>query len=229
MSPIQGEKGNLGETKEKILDLLLAGSKSAGNIAGTLRIQKSAARVHLESLKSQGAVRSKFQIEKIGRPKKVYELTEKGREFFPRHYDLFLKLVLDKIASTKGEAEAMKIVEDVAEDIAQGIRHKIDRSGSAGNLEKSLRIINDESNAMGFASSLSKEEKENKSFCIQSRNCILHKVASNRQELICHGVHDKIIAKSLGDINSGVKVELRECMALGDEYCRHVVRSSRAN
>ena len=122
----------------------------------------------------------------------------------------------------------MKIVEDIAEDIAQGIRHKIDTSGSAGNLEKSLRIINDESNAMGFASSLSNEEKENNSFCIQSRNCILHKVASNKQDLICHGVHDKIIAKSLGDINSGVKVELRECMALGDEYCRHVVKSSRA-
>ena len=227
MPSVQGEKGNLGETKERILDLLLSGPKSAGDIAKTLRIQKSAARVHLESLKSQGAAKSKFQIEKMGRPRKVYELTEKGREFFPRHYDLFLKLVLDKIANKKGEAEAMKIVEDVAEDIAQGIRHKIDTSGSTGNLEKSLGIINDESNAMGFASSLSKEEKENNSFCIQSRNCILHKVASNRQDLICHGVHDKIIAKSLGGINSGVKVELKQCMALGDEYCRHVVRSNR--
>jgi hypothetical protein len=24
-----------------------------------------------------------------------------------------------------------------------------------------------------------------------------------------------------------VKVELKECMALGDEYCRHIVRSNR--
>jgi predicted ArsR family transcriptional regulator len=111
---------------------------------------------------------------------------------------------------------------------AQGIWHKIDGSGSTGKLEKSLRTIKDDSNAMGFASSHSKEERENNSFCIQSRNCILYKVASTRQDLICHGVYDKIIAKSLEYINSCVKVELKECMALGDGYCLHVVRSSRS-
>ena len=89
MASIQKEMGTLGETKERILELLLGGSKSGGEVAETLQIQKSAARVHLESLQSLGAVRSKFKIEKMGRPKKVYELTEKGREFFPRKYDLF--------------------------------------------------------------------------------------------------------------------------------------------
>jgi predicted ArsR family transcriptional regulator len=80
MAPIQEEIGNVGETKERILELLLGGSKSAGEIADRVQIQRSAARVHLESLRSFGAVRSKFKIEKMGRPKKVYELTEKGRE-----------------------------------------------------------------------------------------------------------------------------------------------------
>ena len=132
-----------------------------------------------------------------------------------------LETTRGKISSVENQVNASLI-----EEFYQFMRGN-DTSGSTGNLEKSLRIINDESNAMGFASSLSKEEKENNSFFIQSRNCILHKVASNRQDLICHGVHDKIIAKSFGDINLGVKVELKECMALGDEYCRHIVRSNR--
>jgi predicted ArsR family transcriptional regulator len=225
MAPIQDEKGNVGETKEKILELLLGGSKSAGDIAEKLQIQKSAARVHLESLKSLGAVRSRFQIEKMGRPKKVYELTEKGRELFPRQYDLFLNLVLDKIVSKKGEAEARKIVEAVAEDIASGIKAEIDKSKSVDSLEQSLRIINNASNEMGFASSLSRDEKDHNSFCIQSKNCILHKVASDKQDMICHGLHDKIISKSLDGGKSNVKVELKECMALGNEYCRHIIRS----
>lgn len=97
--PIQDS--SVGETKEKILELLLGGSRSAGEVADKLQIQKSAARVHLESLKSLGAVKSKFQIEKMGRPRKVYELTEKGRELFPRKYDMFLNLVLKKIAGKK--------------------------------------------------------------------------------------------------------------------------------
>jgi DeoR family transcriptional regulator, suf operon transcriptional repressor len=224
MAPIQEEIGTVGETKERILELLLGGSKSAGEVAESLRIQKSAARVHLETLQSVRAVRSKFKIEKMGRPKKVYELTEKGREFFPRKYDLFLNLVLDKIAGKKGEAEAREIIESIAEDIASGIRAKIDKNNHhPHDLEQSLKIINDATNQMGFASSLEREEKDS-SFYIQSKNCILHKVASNNQDMICHGLHDKIISKSL-EGNSDVRIELKECMALGNEYCRHIIRS----
>jgi DeoR family transcriptional regulator, suf operon transcriptional repressor len=224
MASFQEEIGTVGETKERILELLLGGSKSAGEVAESLRIQKSAARVHLETLQSVRAVRSKFKIEKMGRPKKVYELTEKGREFFPRKYDLFLNLVLDKIAGKKGEAEAREIIESIAEDIASGIRAKIDKNNHhPHDLEQSLKIINDATNQMGFASSLEREEKDS-SFYIQSKNCILHKVASNNQDMICHGLHDKIISKSL-EGNSGVRIELKECMALGNEYCRHIIRS----
>ena len=224
MGLVQEEIGNVRETKERILELLLGDPKSAGEVAERLQIQKSAARVHLESLQSVRAVRSKFKIEKMGRPKKVYELTEKGREFFPRKYDLFLNLVLDKIAVKKGEAEAREIIESIAEDIASGIRAKIDKNNHhPHDLEQSLKIINDATNQMGFASSLEREEKDS-SFYIQSKNCILHKVASNNQDMICHGLHDKIISKSL-EGNSDVRIELKECMALGNEYCRHIIRS----
>jgi DeoR family transcriptional regulator, suf operon transcriptional repressor len=225
MVSIQEEVGTIGETKERILELLLGDSKSASEVADRLQIQKSAARVHLESLQSLGAVRSKFKIEKMGRPKKVYGLTEKGREFFPRKYDLFLTLILNKIAGKKGEAEAREIIESIAEDIASDIRASIDKNNHhrADALEHSLKIINDASNQMGFASSLSRDEKEDNSFYIQSKNCILHRVASANQDVICHGLHDKIISKSLIG-NSDARVELRECMALGNEYCRHVIR-----
>jgi DeoR family suf operon transcriptional repressor len=223
MAHIEDEMVSVGDTKETILELLLGGSKSAGEVAETLQIQKSAVRVHLESLQSSGAVRSKFKIEKMGRPKKVYELTEKGREFFPRKYDLFLNLVLDKIAGKKGEREAREIIESIAEDIASGIRAKIDKSKHPNDLEQSLKIINEASDQMGFASSLGRDEKDN-SFYIQSKNCILHKVASSNQDMICHGLHDKIISKSL-EGNQDARIELKECMALGNEYCRHIIRS----
>lgn len=225
LTPIQNDLSLPGETKEKILELLLGGPKSAGEVGEKLQIQKSAARVHLESLHSLQAVKSRFKIEKMGRPKKVYELTEKGRELFPRKYDLFLNLMLEKIAQEKGENEARELVESIAQDIAAGIRSKIEKSARQASLEESLKILNDASNELGFASSLSKEEKD-RSFCIQSKNCILHKVASNNHDMICHGLHDKIISKSLQG-KSNVGVELKECMALGDQYCRHIIRTGR--
>lgn len=115
------------------------------------------------------------------------------------------------------------MVESVADDIAASIRYEIEKSGSLGNFEESLKILNSVSNHMGFASSINKED-DNK-FSIQSKNCILHKVAVSHQNIICHGLHDRMISRSLdGDGKKlGVNVELKECIALGDSFSRHVV------
>jgi predicted ArsR family transcriptional regulator len=201
---IQASKTSLsGDTKQRILIILLEGPMSLGEITDKLQIQKSAVRVHLESLQAEKAVESHFKIERLGRPRKIYQLTENGRELFPR--------------------KARKLVESVADDIAANIRHEIEISGNADNFEESLKILNSVSNAMGFASSIHRED-DNK-FSIQSKNCILHKVAANHQNIICHGLHDRMIIKSLdGDAKrQGVNVELKECIALGDRLSRHVV------
>ena len=212
----------LGDTKELILNLLLEGSKTAGEIADKLKIQKSAIRTHLESLQAEQSVISYFKIERLGRPRKVYELTESGRELFPRKYDLILSLILQKIESTEGHEYMRKIVESIADNMAHGIHDKIKKSSSS--LEESVRILNSVSNEMGFMSSFYKEDDNNSSstYSIVSRNCIVHKIAIEHQDAICHGFHDRLIQKSLdGKINA--KVELKECIALGDKYSRHVI------
>ena len=45
---------------------------------------------------------------------------------------------------------------------------------------------------------------------------------------IYHGLHDRMIIKSLGGNDSdekkpGISVELKQCIALGDSFSRHVV------
>ncbi len=229
-----GDGGNT--TKELILNLLLEGSKTAGEIADKLKIQKSAIRTHLESLQTEQSVKSYFKIERLGRPRKVYELTESGRElFFPRRYDLVLSLVLQEIESTKGHEYMKKIVESIADNVAYDIREKIKKSSSS--LEESIRILNSASNELGFMSSLYKEEDEadddnnngssnSTTYSIISHNCIVHKAAIKHQDAICHGFHDRLIQKSLdGKINA--KVQLKECIALGDKYSRHIITANK--
>jgi DeoR family transcriptional regulator, suf operon transcriptional repressor len=214
---------NLGDTKELILNLLLEGSKTAGQIADQLKIQKSAIRTHLESLQTDQSVISYFKIEKLGRPRKVYELTESGRELFPRKYDLLLSLILQMIESKEGHEYIKKMIESIADNMAQDIDDKIKKSSSS--LEDSLRILNSVSNEMGFMSSYYKEDDNNSSsstYSIISHNCILHKTAIKHQDAICHGFHDRIIQKSL-DGKIKAKVELKECIALGDQYSRHII------
>jgi DeoR family transcriptional regulator, suf operon transcriptional repressor len=213
-------KGPFGETKEKILEMLLDGPKSSVEIADRLKIQKSAIRSHLESLQSEKAVTSHFKlnIERMGRPRRVYELTEGGRELFTRKYEEILSLVLKKISETNGEEELRKIVESIADEIAEDLKHKIQRNG---NFEEKIRILNQLSDEMGFISSLSKDEDG--SFYITSKNCILHKIALKNQDIICHSLHDRIIEKSLNGENLDVKVELKDCIALGSNFSTHKI------
>jgi predicted ArsR family transcriptional regulator len=216
-----------GNTKQKIMEILLEGPRSLGEITDKLQIQKSAVRIHLESLQSEKAVESQFKIERLGRPRKIYSLTENGRELFPRMYDLMLSLILKKITDTNGQEQARKLIESVADDIADSIKYEIKKGGNLGNFEESLKILNSALNHMGFASSIAKED--DKKFSIQSKNCILHKVAVSHQNIVCHGLHDRMITKSLGgdddsdEKKHGISVELKQCIALGDSFSRHVV------
>ena len=211
------------DTKTTILNLLLEGSKTAGEIADKLKIQKSAIRTHLESLQAEQSVRSYFKIEGLGRPRKIYELTESGRELFPRKYELVLSLVLQKIESTEGHEYLKKIIKSIADNMAHDIHDKIKKSSSS--LEESVKILNSVSNEMGFMSSFYKEHDN--TYSIISRNCIVHKIAIRHQDAICHGFHDRIIQKSLdGKINSNV--QLKECIALGDKYSRHIITTNKS-
>jgi predicted ArsR family transcriptional regulator len=210
------------------MEILLEGPRSLGEITDKLQIQKSAVRVHLQSLQSEKAVESHFKIERLGRPRKIYSLTENGRELFPRKYDLILSLILKKITETNGKEQARKIIESVADDMATNIRYEIEKNGSSSldSFEESLKIFNSVSNEMGFASSITKEHDGN--FSVLSKNCILHKVALNHQDVICHGLHDRMIMRSLSGSKKkqqqrNMNVELKECIALGDNFSRHAI------
>src|SRR5438270_471363 len=171
-------------------------------------------------MQAQKAVRSYFKIVRLGRPRKIYELTESGREIFPRKYDLILSLLVKKIEETGGEEQLKKIIRSIADDIAADIKDRIEKNNDSGNFEKSLKMLNSVSDELGFVSSLSKEGKE--SFSLVSRNCILHKIALEHQDAICHGLHDRIIQKTLGG-KVNADVELKECIALGNNLSRHII------
>jgi predicted ArsR family transcriptional regulator len=89
-----------------------------------------------------------------------------------------------------------------------------------------IEILNSISNEMGFMSSLYKDDGDggnnSNSYSIISHNCIVHKVAVSNQDAICNGFHSSLIQKALeGKINP--RVQLKECIALGDNYSRHAI------
>lgn len=200
--------------------MLLEGQKTLGEIANKLGIQKSAVRAHLESLRAEHAIMSHFKSEGHGRPRKVYEITDNGRELFTRKYDLFLLNILQIIESMEGQEYTKRMMRAIADTMAQDIQNKIKKASA--NLEKSIDILNSASNEMGFMSSFYKENGNSNTFSIISHNCIVHKAAVSNQDAICNGFHSRMIEKALdGKINT--KVQLKECIALGDNFSKHVI------
>jgi predicted ArsR family transcriptional regulator len=213
----------LGDTKRRILQSLLEGSKTAKEIANKLQIQKSAVRAHLNSMQTQYLIKSYFKIERFGRPRRMYELTERGHELFPRKYELILLPILKKLDEMNGQARLKKIIESITDDLAADLRDKIDKvrkSNRSDNLEASLKALNSISNDMGFVSSIL---KEGDTYSILSRNCVVHKAALDNQDAICDGFHTRMIKEVLnGKLN--VNVQLKECIALGNNHSRHIIK-----
>jgi DeoR family transcriptional regulator, suf operon transcriptional repressor len=219
LSGYKGKETILGETKGRILQLLLESPKTAAEIGDKLQIQKSAVRTHLDSMQTEQVVRSYFKIEGFGRPKRIYELTESGHELFPRKYDMILLLILKKIEELNGQEQLKKIIESITDNIADDIKDKLQKNNSSGSLEPSLKMLNSVSNEMGFVSSIIKDHN---AYSLISRNCIIHKAALNNQDAICDGFHNRMIKKTLdGELN--VNVQLKDCIALGNNYCRHII------
>jgi DeoR family transcriptional regulator, suf operon transcriptional repressor len=207
-------------TKNLILNILLDGPKSVGEIATNLKIQKNAIRSHLETMEKEEVVKSYFKAEKLGRPKKVYEITPTGRELFPRKYDAILSLLIQKVEDNQGHEYVKKIMMSIADTMASEISEKISKGSTSANLRKSLNILNAWSNDIGFMSSL--HEEDDGSYSIISHNCIVHKAAVAHQDAICQGFHNTLIQKALGGIMKPT-VQLKECIALGDNYSRHSI------
>jgi DeoR family transcriptional regulator, suf operon transcriptional repressor len=199
----------LGETKEKMLNELRGGKKTAKDLADVLQIQVSAARKHLEALSTLDIVREEFIQEGIGRPKKFYRLTEDGRELFPRQYERILCEILEKLKNSDGQASE-SLVKEVAHEISREINHV--EHNNHTDVVTLVKALSD----FGFDAAL---EETSTSFVITSHNCPLYKAAMKHQKIVCHSLHDEIIKSALDTRD----VRLERCLTRGDNACRHVI------
>lgn len=199
----------LGPTKSKILAFLMFDRRPAGEVAHHLRIQVSAARKHLERLRDLGIVEERFARADRGRPKKLYGLTESGRELLPRRYDVLLNAVLRRLEAERGPADAEAVMNRVASDFADAIGRLSNRSRSEMNrFVAGLR-------ALGFEPSL---QERDGSYVIMSGNCPILRVAEAHREVACRGLHGELIRQGV----DARDVQRERWILDGAPFCTHV-------
>ena len=111
-----------GETQSKLLGLLRRAPRTIGELSRTLRLTDNAIRTHIASLGRDGLVEEAgAQRDTGGKPARLYTLSRKGEELFPKAYAVALNGLVEEIARTEGWDRAVEMLQRVGAKAAAGI------------------------------------------------------------------------------------------------------------
>lgn len=204
------------KTRERILLLLkLRGPMAAADLASELGVTTMAVRQHLAGLDEEGLLDSREERRPVGRPARLWLLSDKAAEHFPMGYAELAVDMLDTIRETLGE-DALHQVLDAR--IARQVTSYERRMAEAGEaLQDRLAKLVELRREDGFLSEW--HEAAPGEFHLIENHCPVRDAATCCQRL-CEGEID-LFKAVLGE---DVQITRAEHMLSEDRRCTYVVR-----
>ncbi|MDB2499379.1 MAG: transcriptional regulator [Opitutales bacterium] len=205
------------KARDQILHLLkTAGPQESNALAQELGISAMAVRQHLYSFQKRGWVDFKEQSKPIGRPAKIWMLTETAEQFFPdRHNDLLLNFIAG-IEETLGKDTLDKVLDHRANQQVKDYKAQLD---SKKDLKSKVKQLAQLRSSEGYMAEFKETEKGQ--FLLIENHCPICRAAQS-----CTGLCDselKVFQKSLGE-NS--KVDRIEHLLSGERRCVYKIEAS---
>jgi predicted ArsR family transcriptional regulator len=197
-------------TRERVLKTLLVRDKCTINeLADEVEINPISVRHHITKLEAEGLVVSIEERHGVGRPRRLYFLSEKGREQFPRRYLKLVLRLLDQLKHTMPKHMVNELFSRMAKDLAQ--EHRDDLSGL--NIEQKLDLITSLLTEEGFTVNW---EFKDGVYYINESNCPYIHVGHDHPE-ICS--IDRTLIASILDLPT----KKINCKLHGDTHCTYIV------
>lgn len=201
---------NAKSTRERVLQTLLTHQRCTINeIADAVEINPISVRHHITKLQADGLVDSAEERHGVGRPRRVYFLTEGGREHFPTRYLRLTLRILEQLKETVPQPMVNQLFTNIAEDLAAS--HAPVLAGLT--IEERLNIVKKLLTNEGFQVEW---KKQGDYYQIQESNCPYYHVGQNHPE-VC-SVDQTLISTVLD-----VPAEKIQCMLHGDAFCTYIV------
>lgn len=192
-----------------ILKDLLSDDLNATQLAEDMDIGVSAIRNHLETLEQRGYVEHFFERVSKGRPKKMYQLTEKGSKLFPKLHDKFSVTLIEVVRKEMGEEKADELLSKVARELGQEIKEGVDSSPS-DYIDGIVGKLRD----WGF---FPESEASNGGYRLEQKNCVFPEVAKVIDRCFC----EEMLSEAVRD---DMIVENQKCFcAKENETCVHLI------
>ncbi len=181
---------------------------TADVLAKELSISRNAVIQHIASLEGNGFIENSSLSSTGGRPSRLYTLTDRGQELFPRHYALFSNLLIDWIRQKLGDKKLKTGLIDLGKRVAKEYQGRVDTHSTLTNKVSEVANIMQELGYDAYASKKTGTSPE-----IVASNCIFHKLAEEYQD-VCQ--LDLSLMSTLLDAD----IEHKECMVRGGQCCR---------
>lgn len=197
-------------TREKVLRTLLSRQRCTINeLADEVAINPISVRHHITKLEAEGLVTSEEERHGVGRPRRLYYLTESGLERFPSRYLRLTIRLLEQLKGTMPEPMVSQLFSQMAKDVASEYEMQV----RGLPFEKRLDLVKDLLSSEGFTVEW---ESKGDEYHIREISCPYYHVGQTHPE-VC-SVDQTLISTMLS-----VPAEKVKCVLNGDSHCTYVV------
>jgi predicted ArsR family transcriptional regulator len=203
-------------TSDRLLHALKAtGPQTAAALAARLSITAVAVRQHLDRLSAAGLVASEDSRETVGRPKRLWRLSETGHRRFPEnHAGLTLELI-SAITAVFGEAGLDRLIGHREAQTLAAYRTQLAR---AGGLAEKVAILARLRDAEGYMAEMA--TAEDGAFLLIENHCPICIAATQCQNLCRSEL--TVFQAALG---SGIEIARIDHIVAGARRCAYRIRS----
>jgi len=199
-------------TREAVLNTILSQRRCTINeLAEAVKINPISVRHHIAKLEADGLVDSEEERHGVGRPRRIYFLTDTGMELFPSRYLRLTSHLLDELKDSLSKSTITKLFKQLASGIVENHVAEVDLDELTEDerLELLKKLLANE----GFTIEV---ERLDDRIIIKGTSCPYYHIGQEHPEVCL--VDKTLISEVLATPASKIK-----CILDGDAHCAYVV------
>ena len=197
-------------TRDKVLQTLLSRQRCTINeLAEAVDINPISVRHHIARLEAEGLVTSEEERHGVGRPRRLYFLTEQGLERFPSRYMKLTIRLLEQLKGSMPEPMINRLFTQMAQDMAA----EYQADAKHLSIEQRLDLVTGMLSGEGFTVEW---EKQGEQYLIREISCPYFHVGQSHPE-VCS--MDQTLISTVLDIPA----EKVKCVLNGDAHCSYLI------
>src|SRR5690606_32889426 len=181
---------------------------SVENLVTALAISPNAVRQHIAALERDGFVRKGGERPTRRRPQTLYELSDAGREVFPRHYSAMADQLIEQTRNALGAEGLRRLMTTMGTATGRKLAIRGSQGAEPPEPAAAAESLAAAMTEAGYEANAQPEQGE-----VTAYNCVFHRLASRFPE-VCE--YDLAFIRAA----TGRSVDHTECMLRGGAACR---------